>query len=139
MISWRSLPAFWLASEKLSFVPFAARTNHSPFSWPVPPVSLSLATWVFPETRVTPAGSTNSRRTGNQVRARTACCVWVELVLPAGVTLVSGKTQVASERLTGGTGQLKGEWLVRAAKGTKLTFSLASQNAGRDRQEITLQ
>ena len=77
--------------------------------------------------------------TQHAVRARTWLPVRLELVLPAAATLVSGKTQVASERLTGGTGQLKGEWLVRAAKGTKLSFSLASQNAGSDRQEITLQ
>ena len=87
------------------------------------------------------AGNTGFLPTHTQhaVRARTWLPVRLELVLPAGVSLVSGKTQVASERLTGGTGQLKGEWLVRAAKGTKLSFSLASQNAGSDRQEITLQ
>ena len=77
--------------------------------------------------------------TQHAVRTRTWLPVRLELVLPPGATLVSGKAQVASERLTGGTGQLKGEWLVRAAKGTKLSFSLASQNAGNDRQEITLQ
>ncbi len=77
--------------------------------------------------------------TQHAVRARTWLPVRLEIVLPAGVTLVSGKTQVASERLTGGTGQLKGEWLVRAARGTRLSFALASQNAGNDRLEITLQ
>ena len=87
------------------------------------------------------AGNTGFLPTHTQhaVRARTWLPVRLELVLPAGVTLVSGKTQIASERLTGGTGQLKGEWLVRAAKGTKVSFSLASQNAGSDRLEITLQ
>lgn len=77
--------------------------------------------------------------TQHAVRARTWLPVRLEVVLPSGVSLVSGKTQVAGERLAGGNGQLKGEWMVRAAKGTQLSFSLASQNAGSDRQEITLQ
>ena len=87
------------------------------------------------------AGNTGFLPTHTQhaVRARTWLPVRLSVSLPAGVALVSGKTQVASERLTGGLGQLKGEWLVRAAAGTKLSFTVSSQNAGDDRQEIILQ
>jgi hypothetical protein len=41
--------------------------------------------------------------------------------------------------LTGGTGSLKGEWLVRAPQGAKITVDVLSQNAGADRREVTLQ
>lgn len=87
------------------------------------------------------AGNTGYLPTHTQhaVRTRTWLPVRLTLGLAAGATLVSGKTQAARERLTGGTGQLTGEWLVKAARGTKLGLTLESQNAGSDRREITLQ
>jgi hypothetical protein len=87
------------------------------------------------------AGNTGFLPTHTQhaVRARTWLPIRLNLVLSSGTSLVSGKLQAAGERLVGGSGQLKGEWLVKANKGAKLGVSLESQNAGSDRQEITLQ
>lgn len=86
------------------------------------------------------AGNTGFLPTHTQhaVRTRTWLPVRLELLLPSGTSLVSGKSQVAGERLAGGQGQLKGEWMVRAPRGTKVSISLASQNAGNDRREISL-
>ena len=73
------------------------------------------------------------------MRSRAWLPVRLQLTLPSGATIISGRDQVASERLTGGTGTLKGEWLVRAPRGAKLTVDALSQNAGVSRQEVTLQ
>lgn len=77
--------------------------------------------------------------TSHSVRARTWLPVHLKLDLPGGATLVSGSSQFASERLVGGTGTVRGEWLVRAAAGARLTITVTSQNAGTNMQEVTLQ
>jgi len=71
-------------------------------------------------------------------RTRSFLPVRLELELPAGASLVSGVRWVASERLEGATGTLKGEWLVRAKKGERLGLLVFSNNAGKDRKEIVL-
>jgi hypothetical protein len=71
-------------------------------------------------------------------RMRSFLPVRLELELPSGASLVSGVRWVASERLEGATGTLKGEWLVRAKKGEKLAVTVFSNNAGKDRKEIVL-
>jgi hypothetical protein len=65
--------------------------------------------------------------------------VHLRIELPPGASLVSGSNQVAGERLTSGAGVLKGEWLVRAQSGAKLSLTITSQNAGSATKEITLQ
>lgn len=77
--------------------------------------------------------------TAHGARIQTWLPVRLELGLAAGVTLVSGRPQARAERLTGGTGTLKGEWLVRATKGSRLKLSALTQNAGTDQKEIVLQ
>ena len=87
------------------------------------------------------AGNTGLWPTHTQqaVRAKTWLPVRLKLTLPAGASLVSGRDQVMSERLTGGTGTLKGEWVVRAAPGARFVLEALSQNAGVDRQELSIQ
>jgi len=86
------------------------------------------------------AGNTGAwpTHTKHAVRSRAWLPVRLKLTLPAGASLVNGNDQAFSERLTGGTGVLRGEWLVRSAQGAKLTVDVLTQNAGTGRQEVTL-
>jgi hypothetical protein len=77
--------------------------------------------------------------TKHAVRSRAWLPVRLKLTLPAGASLVSGNDQVASERLTGGTGTLQGEWVVRASRGARLAVEALTQNAGTDRKELSIQ
>lgn len=76
--------------------------------------------------------------TSHGARIRTWLPVRLELGVGASVSLVSGGRQARSERLTGGTGVLKGEWMVRAPKGSRLKLEALTQNAGADVKEIVL-
>ena len=76
--------------------------------------------------------------TSHGARIQTWLPVRLELGTGAGVSLVSGRAQVRAERLTGGTGVLKGEWMVRAPKGSRLKVEALTQNAGADQKEIVL-
>lgn len=77
--------------------------------------------------------------TKHAIRARTWLPVRLKLTLPSGATLVSGRDQAVAERLTGGTGTLKGEWLVQGTRGMRCALDVLSQNAGTDRREVVLQ
>jgi hypothetical protein len=77
--------------------------------------------------------------TKQAVRAKTYLPVRLKLTLPPGAALVGGHDQVASERLAGGTGTLKGEWVVRTSAGARFAVEALSQNAGSDRKELTIQ
>jgi hypothetical protein len=76
--------------------------------------------------------------TSHGARIQTWLPVRLELGIGAGVSLVSGRAQARAERLTGGTGVLKGEWMVRAPKGSRLKLEALTQNAGADVKEIVL-
>jgi hypothetical protein len=77
--------------------------------------------------------------TSHGARTRAWLPVRLEIGLPAGAALVSGNNRATSERLVAGRDALKGEWLVRAGRGAKITLELHSQNAGADRREVVLQ
>jgi hypothetical protein len=99
--------------------------------------ALSASIW-----KVTAAGANTGflpTHTSHGVRTRMWLPVHLRIELPPGASLVSGSNQVAGERLTSGAGVLKGEWLVRAQSGAKLSLTITSQNAGSATKEITLQ
>lgn len=87
------------------------------------------------------AGNTGAwpTHTKQAVRAKTFLPVRLKLTLPNGSSRVSGGDQAFSERLTGGTGTLKGEWVVRSAAGARLVVEALTQSAGADRKELTIQ
>ena len=64
----------------------------------------------------------------------------VRLVLQTGngVEIVTGYPMVKAERLEGTSGTVKGEWLVRAKKGTTITIDVLTENAGNDRETAKL-
>lgn len=77
--------------------------------------------------------------TSHGARIQTWLPVRLQIGVGGGVSLVSGRPQARAERLTGGTGVLKGEWMVRAPKGSRLKLEALTQNAGADQKEIVLQ
>ncbi|HEX4965687.1 MAG TPA: M14 family zinc carboxypeptidase [Thermoanaerobaculia bacterium] len=72
--------------------------------------------------------------TKQAARARAHIPVRLVLELGKGVELVTGYPAVTSERLEGTSGTLAGEWLVKAAPGTKIVVDLVTDNAGRDQK-----
>lgn len=75
--------------------------------------------------------------TAMAARARSHLPVRLALETGDGVTLVTGRRAVTSERLEGRTGTLEASWLVHAAPGATIAVTLHSDNAGRDRQTVT--
>ncbi len=73
-----------------------------------------------------------------QVRTRSFLPARLEVVLPAGASLVQGSKRSANERIGGSGGTHKAEWMVNAAPGAKLTVRILTQNAGQDSKEIVL-
>ena len=54
------------------------------------------------------------------------------------VEVLNGPKWATAQQLHGREGVLKGEWLVKAAKGTELTLQLLTEQAGRDTRTIKL-
>jgi hypothetical protein len=76
--------------------------------------------------------------TKQAVRARAHMPVRLVLETGKGVELVTGYPAVTSDRLEGTTGTLEGEWLVKAAPGTRIVVDLETDNAGRDQKAATV-
>ncbi|MDP9122375.1 MAG: M14 family metallopeptidase [Acidobacteriota bacterium] len=70
------------------------------------------------------------------VRARVHLPVRLEIHTGNGVELVTNHDAKAAERLDGRTGTIEGEWLVKAAPGTKIEVEVISDNAGRDKKSV---
>ena len=62
----------------------------------------------------------------------------LQIELPAGADLVTGRRFATEELLDGGSGTLEGDWLVRGAEGAELEVTLHSENAGTDRVRLRL-
>jgi hypothetical protein len=75
--------------------------------------------------------------TAMAARTKSLLPVRMRVVQGNGVDLVTGHEMVTSEQLEGSTGTLKGEWLVRASRGTPVTVELLTDSAGSDRKSVT--
>jgi hypothetical protein len=64
--------------------------------------------------------------------------VRLELQLPKEAKLLHGVRFVASERLEGSIGTIRGEWSLEAPKGTVVSVAVFSQNSGSARKTILL-
>lgn len=71
-------------------------------------------------------------------RARSRLPVRLEIETGEGVELVTGRRAVASERLEGRTGTIRGEWLIRARPGSSLLVRVRSETAGSAEKTHTL-
>jgi hypothetical protein len=75
--------------------------------------------------------------TKQAVRNQARLPVRLTLQTGQGVELLTGYPMVTSERLDGTTGTVTGEWLVRAAPGSKIVVEAVSDGAGRVQKTIT--
>jgi len=71
-------------------------------------------------------------------RARAHLPVRLTLQTGKDVELVTGFPSAVSERLEGTTGTFTGEWLVKAAPGTRIVVDLETDNAGHDQKATTV-
>jgi hypothetical protein len=73
-------------------------------------------------------------------RAKSHLPIRLEISLGEGVELVTGPRWVTSEGLDGETGTLEGVWLVRVSgKNRQITVEVFSDNAGHDRETISIE